>query len=112
MSCLVGLYLLSCDGLMQIVFSSVDLTLQTSFLRRSHRIPVNTHPDITGRAHRRTPEGAQIERPRAERNEGQDPPSILTVVVISSTVGPCAQPGEMPIDQSVILSTILMKNPT
>ena len=97
---------------MQIVLSSVDLTLKVSFLRRSHLFPVNTHADTTGHAHRCAPEGAQIERPRAERTEGQGPPSILTVVVISSTVGPCAQSGRWPIDQSVILSTISMKKPT
>jgi hypothetical protein len=69
------------DGLTQIVLSSVDLTLTgppsvfTPFL--------SEHPyGYYGRAHRRVPEGAQIERPRAERNEGQAPPGILTVVVI------------------------------
>jgi hypothetical protein len=97
---------------MQIVLSSVDLTFEGSFLRSSHRFLVNTHPDITGRAHRRAPEGAQIERLRAERTEGQDPPRILTVNVISSTVGPCAQSGRWPIDQSAILPTISMKKPT
>ena len=94
------------------MLSYVALTLKGSFLRRSHLFLVNTHPDFTGRAHRRVPEGAQIERPRAERTEGQEPPGILTVIVISSTVGPCAQSGSSPIDQAVVLSTISMKKPT
>ena len=93
MSRLVGLYLLSRDGLTQIVLSSVDLTLEESFLRHSHRFLANTRTGITGRAHPRAPEGAQIECPGAERTKGQELPSILTVVVISSTVGPCARTG-------------------
>jgi hypothetical protein len=109
---LAGPYLLPRDGLMQIVLSCFDLTLKGSFLRHSHRFLVNARPDITGRVHRRALEDTQIERPRAERTEGQVPPSILTVVVISSTIGPCAQSGRWPIDRSVVLSTILMEKPT
>jgi hypothetical protein len=109
---LVRLYLCSRDGLTQIVLSFVDLTLKGTFLPRSHRFLAKARPDVTGRVRRRAPEDAQIERPRAERTEGQDPPSILTVVVISSTVGPCAQSGRWSIDRSVILSTISMKKPT
>ena len=112
MSPLVGPYLLPRDGLMQIVLSCFDLTLKGSFLRHSHRFLVNARPDVTGRVRRRAPEDAQLERPRAKCTEGQDPPSILTVVVISSTVGPCAQSGRWPIDRSVVLSIISMKKPT
>jgi hypothetical protein len=108
----IGLYLLSRDELTPIVLPSLELNLKGSFLRRSDRFPANTRTGITGRDHRRVPEGAQIDCPGAERTEEQEPPGLLTAFVISSTVGPCAQSGGWPIDQAVILSTISMKKTT
>jgi hypothetical protein len=98
MSCLVGLYLLSRDRLMQVVLSSVVLTLKGSFLRRSRRFLVNiqTLPAVLTAASPKMPRLSA----RAECTEGRDPPSISTVV-ISSTVCPCAQCPRRRIDRRV-----------